>query len=239
MNDSIVVYDFDGTLTPYPMPKFEILEKIGVSTMTLSTKANQIVQEKNIDLYLAIYEVYLEVIKNSNLKLVDENFVLGANRVCYNKGVNAYLECLCNNNVKNYLLSSGIKVFLEKTEVSQYFEKIYATTFSYNNEEVVGIDYLMSDRNKVNAIKEIIRDNGNIKDDCSNIIYVGDGLTDKFAFEYVHNNGGKSIFVYNNEENINSDTKDLKNIIDLFAKADYSKGSKLNNYIMDFCKIKK
>jgi len=26
----IIIYDFDGTLTPYPLPKFEILEKSGM-----------------------------------------------------------------------------------------------------------------------------------------------------------------------------------------------------------------
>ena len=26
---TIIIYDFDGTLTPYPVPKFEILEKCG------------------------------------------------------------------------------------------------------------------------------------------------------------------------------------------------------------------
>ena len=27
----IIIYDFDGTLTPYAMPKFEILEKSGLN----------------------------------------------------------------------------------------------------------------------------------------------------------------------------------------------------------------
>ena len=27
----IIIYDFDGTLTPYPMPKLEILEKCGIN----------------------------------------------------------------------------------------------------------------------------------------------------------------------------------------------------------------
>lgn len=30
MCKKIIIYDFDGTLTPYSLPKFEILEKSGL-----------------------------------------------------------------------------------------------------------------------------------------------------------------------------------------------------------------
>ena len=29
-NKKIIIYDFDGTLTPYALPKFEILEKMWI-----------------------------------------------------------------------------------------------------------------------------------------------------------------------------------------------------------------
>ena len=38
----------------------------------------------------------------------------------------------------------------------------------------------MSDKNKVPVIKDIIKRIGNKKDDCSNVIYIGDGLTDYY-----------------------------------------------------------
>lgn len=242
MKQKIIIYDFDGTLTPYTMPKFEIIEKCGIENyfhnpIFLNTVKNKI-KEKNIDTYTANYEAYLETISKNNLKLIDENFCLGADNVEYNNGVIDFLKLLVNNNVKNYILSSGIKVFLENTIVAPLFSKIYGTTFSYNNEnEATGIEYLMTDKNKVDALKEIVSENNLI--DCSDVIYIGDGYTDMYAMEYITKNGGISIYVYQDEkeelENI-SKMKE-KNIVNLFTKADYSYGSKLNEYIRRICNI--
>ena len=49
--------------------------------------------------------------------------------------------------------------------------------------------------------------------DCSNVMYVGDGLTDMYAFEYVKEHGGEAVLVYNdNTEDIASEIK-MKDII--------------------------
>lgn len=56
----IIIYDFDGTLTPYSLHKFEILEKSGMKDgannpkfLELSLKRSK---DYNIDLCQAIYE---------------------------------------------------------------------------------------------------------------------------------------------------------------------------------------
>ena len=186
---SIIIYDFDGTLTPYSLPKFEILEKCGLQHGALNPNFLEMsknkAQDEKVDLYTAIYRTYFEIIKNANLSLSDDNFCLGANTVIYNNGVVDFLNFLKDNGVSNYLLSSGIKVYLEKTNIAHFFEKIYGTTFIYNsNGEAIGIDYLMSDKNKVDAIKDIVKMTGNNENDCQNIIYIGDGFTDYYAMEY-------------------------------------------------------
>lgn len=188
--NKIIIYDFDGTLTPYALPKFEILEKCGLKHgahnpyfLELSQKR---AKEANIDLYKALYDIYFETIKNAGFKLTDENFSLGYDKVDYNPGVREFLNMLYQNNINNYLLSSGVKVFLEKVSISPYFQEIYATIFTYDqNDEANGIEFLMSDKNKVIAIKEILKKNGINNEECSNIIYIGDGLTDYYAMKYI------------------------------------------------------
>lgn len=54
----------------------------------------------------------------------------------------------------------------------------------------------MSDKNKVVAIEEILKTIGNKDNDCSNVIYIGDGLTDYYAMKYIKEHGGTTIFVY-------------------------------------------
>lgn len=233
-NNKIIIYDFDGTLTKYPIPRFEILAKCGLKDNDINAfyaKVKLKATTKQIDLYKALFETYFETIKDAGYKVNDENLCLGANNVSYNKGVLEYLENIEKSNIKNYLLSSGLKVFLDRVDIAKHFKKIYATTFTYDaNNEVNGIDYLMSDKNKVEAIKEIMHDNN--LNDCTNIIYIGDGLTDIYAMEYVKKNNGITIFVYN-EENKDINILKEKDIVTLFTKADFSLNSELYKYIKE------
>lgn len=238
----IIIYDFDGTLTPYSLPKFDILEKCGIIDGARNPKFLELSQKKskelNIDLYKAIYDTYFEIIKESNLKLNNENFSLGCDSVEYNKGVIEFLNLLKQNKITNYLLSSGIKVFLEKTSISSYFKEIYATSFTYNQDgEANGFEFLMSDKNKVTAIKEILQKNRINNEDCSNIIYIGDGLTDYYAMKYIKEHSGTSIFVYKDLANKDMDIIKKENIVDIFTKADFSKNSELYNYIKNICEF--
>ncbi len=233
---SIIIYDFDGTLTPYSLPKFEILEKCGLQHGALNPNFLEMsknkAQDEKVDLYTAIYRTYFEIIKNANLSLIDDNFCLGANTVIYNNGVVDFLNFLKDNGVSNYLLSSGIKVYLEKTNIAHFFEEIYGTTFIYNsNGEAVGIDYLMSDKNKVDAIKDIVKMTGNNENDCQNIIYIGDGFTDYYAMEYVKRNGGTSIFVYKNKNSQDLKRLEEKDVISFSTYADFSYDSQLSEFI--------
>ena len=171
---NIIIYDFDGTLTPYKLTKFQILEECGLKDGALNPKFLEMVEkranDKNINVYCATYEVFFQLMRDANLKLVDENFSLGADHVTYNNGVEDFLKFLKENGIHNYLLSSGLKVYLDKTNIVKYFDKIYATTFTYNSEgEVIGVDNLMSDRNKVTAIKDILHSMGRQSSSCLTI----------------------------------------------------------------------
>ncbi len=237
---NIIIYDFDGTLTPFAIPKFEILEKCGLENGALNPAFLETVKKKaseeKLDLYTALYQVFLQIIRNSNLPLTDDNFCLGAESIAYNEGVEDFLSYLKNNGVNNYLLSSGLKVFLERTSVASSFKNIYATTFIYNdNNEATEVDYLMSDKNKVAAIEDIIKDTGNKEDDCQNVIYIGDGLTDYYAMEYVKNHGGTSIFVYRNQDNPDLSRLEESGVISYSAFADFRDNSDLSNYIKELC----
>ncbi len=235
-----IIYDFDGTLTPLPIPKFDILEKCGLQNGALNPEFLEIVKKKaveeNIELYDAVYRAFFQIIRKSNLPLTDDNFCIGAESIAYNEGVEDFLSYLKNNGVNNYLLSSGLKVFLERTSIAHSFKQIYATTFIYDdNNEATEVDYLMSDKNKVSVIKEIIKSIGKKEDDCKNVIYIGDGLTDYYAMEYVKNHGGTSIFVYKNQDRQDLSQLEENGVISYSAFADFRENSDLCNYIECLC----
>ena len=96
----------------------------------------------------------------------------------------------------------------------------------------------MSDKNKVAALKEILRKNEITDEDCSDVVYIGDGLTDYYVMKYIREHGGTSIFVY-----LDANSKDMqsikeKDVVDFYMKADFSSGSELNDCVRKLCKIK-
>ena len=236
----IIIYDFDGTLTSYPRPKFELLEKCGLKEglkdPLFQDSVKKIIEKDNLDFYDAFYQAFLSIIKESGYSLNDDNFSLGATSIKYNKGVLEFFQNLKQYNIDNYILSSGLKVFLERTSIAPLVNGIYATVFTYDENSLVnGIEFLMSDKNKVFAIKDIMKKYNYT--DCSNIIYIGDGLTDVYAMEYVKNNGGTTIFVYQDKNDQGISAMKEKGIVSFYTLADFSPNGELYSSITKLNKL--
>lgn len=240
MARKIFIYDFDGTLTPYPITKIGVLETLGFDGGMMSPKFMGMVRErrlsKNTDVYSACYEVLLDVLKENNVSRTKENFRMGASDIEYNPGVVNFFERNKNLDILNYIVSSGSKDFLEGTVIRKYFKDIYATMLNYDeNGEAVDVSFLMSDKRKVEVIKKILEDNNIENEDCSNVVYVGDGLTDLYAMEYVKNHGGETIFVYLNENDDSLKAAKEVDVVSFYTKADYSLNSDFSNLFLDIC----
>ncbi|MEG0176846.1 HAD family hydrolase [Anaerorhabdus sp.] len=234
MTKTIIVYDFDGTLTPNSLPKIGLMDKLGYSFDRYEQKMKEwLLNHPGKDIYDSYYMTFLNILEESGYPLTDETFALSANENNYNPGVFEYFESV-KPYVKNYLVSSGFKVPLLHSGVSKYFEEIYGTIFEYNNDNIAtGVKYAMNDQRKVDKIKEICELNHLDNYDCSNVIYLGDGLTDAYAMSFVKEHGGISIFVYQPHENLDAfNVLKEKGIVDVAYVADYSINSELYNKLI-------
>ena len=233
--DKIILYDFDGTLTPYAWTKFGVLEECGLEGGAYNPDFIRMVRERTAhdqsDPYSALWKVYLELLEEKGFALTDENFGIGAPELEYNPGVKKFLTRLKDKGVKNYVTSSSLKVFLEQTQVAPLFEKIFATEFSYNDRGIAeGVEFLMNEQTKVEVIEKILDENG-LGENLDSVIYVGDGLTDIPAMEYVKNRGGETIFVQSKYNEVNVGDIRETNAITLSAVADFSEGSEVWNFV--------
>ena len=241
MNKKIFIYDFDGTLTPYPITKVGVLEECGFEGGMMSPKFMEMVRErrlaKNIDVYTSCYEVLLDILKKNNIPRTKDNFRMGASDIEYNPGVVDFFEKNKDLNILNYIVSSGSKDFLEGIVIRKYFKDLYATTLKYDeNNEAFETDFLMSDKRKVEVIKNILINNNILDDDCSSVVYIGDGLTDLYAMEYVRNHGGETIFVYLDDSDDSLRAAKEVDVVSYYAKADYSDGSELSLIFDKICR---
>lgn len=226
----IIIYDFDGTLTPYSLPQYEVLKKCGYDDKKLNERIAKTIKVDEIGLYEAYYKCYVDILKENKIAMTMENFCLGADKVQFNKGVVEYFEKYQSSNtgIKHYIVTSGLKDYVEKTAIGKLVDGVYGATFKQENGLFTEINTLLTDEKKVEIIKKIQVEN----DNTNQIIYYGDGLTDKFAFEYVHSIGGKNVFIASNEQSmINYNKLNANKIIDQCFEGDFTSNSKISKYI--------
>ena len=229
-----IVYDFDGTLTPDVLPKFAILEKCGLKNGTQNPlflkRVKTAMSENGIGLVDATIEVILNSMREAGIPLTNEQLCLGAEDRVYNPGVEDFLTKLRKSGVKNYLLSSGAKAYLEKTKVAPLFDGIYASTVNYNkNGEITDTEYALTEPKKAVVLRKIAKLINSDPEDCSDIVYLGDGPTDLFAMEYVKTHGGVTIMTYCDK--LSGEFVSENAPIDHNVTADYRDGSELSKII--------
>ena len=227
----IIIYDFDGTLTPYSLPQYEILKKCGYDDDRLMKKIKEEIQKGNAtEIYDAYYKCYIDILSKNGIAISKDTACLGANQVAFNPGVVDYFKRFQSQTtgIKHYIVTAGIKDYVEETPISKFIDSAYGVTFKQENGKWGDIEFLLTDKEKVNVIKKVQNENGGTNE----IIYFGDGLTDHFAFEYVHSIGGKNVFVKTNAQSeITYQKLNVNGIIDECFDADFRIDSDIDKYI--------
>lgn len=222
----IIIYDFDGTLTPYSLPQYESFKKCGYEAEDVQVRVKEELDKGSENMYVAYFKCYRDILEENGMDFTKKNICLGAENIEYNKGVidffSKYQSSNCN--IKNYIVTSGIVDYIDSTVIRKYIDGVYGVILDYSGESS---DKLVTDKGKVEAIKQIHSEN---VDDT--IIYFGDGLTDKFAFEYVHEIGGITVFIASNKDSLNYyNSLNKEGIIDKYFKADFSSDGEIDIFI--------
>lgn len=225
----IIIYDFDGTLTPYSLPQYELLEKCGYDEEKLMNRIKKELNN-NKELYSVYYKCYMEILAENKIPMTKENICLGAKNVQFNNGVLEYFKSFqtSNTDIKHFIVTSGIQAYVDETHIRKFVNGVYGVTFIEENGLYKKIDALVTDKKKVDVIKQIQNENN----ESNNIIYFGDGLTDRYAFEYVHSIGGKNIFITSNEQSMDNYKKlNVDKIINECFEPDFRLGAEISEYI--------
>lgn len=225
----IIIYDFDGTLTPFGIPQYEILKKFGYDDAKLLKRVMDLMKKEGLSLYQAFYKTYEEILKENNIEMSLANITLGANDVAFNPGVLSYFEEMQerNSGIKHFIVTSGFEEYVRNTKICTLVNGIYGVTYHREGDIFTTVDRLVTDEEKPKIIEKIIENNKNKK-----VIYVGDGLTDKYAFEFVHSLGGICIYVGTTEKDFEG-YKSLKEngIVDKYFSRNFSEESDFKNFI--------
>lgn len=243
-----IAYDFDKTLSPKNMQEYGFVPGVGLDSETFWTKCNELARVHNMDPILA-YMFMMKEESEGKMLLTREVFNDLGKNVDFFPGVIDYFDRVNNYcaslglKAEHYILSSGLKEIIEGTLIAKNFKKIYAAEFCYNAKNVpvwpaMAVNYTSKTQflyrinkgvlsvNEHDALNESTPEKDR-RVPFSNIIYIGDGLTDVPCMKLCKANGGHSIAVFENDDTIaNSLIKQGR--VDYLAKSDYTQNSDLD-----------
>lgn len=247
-----IVYDFDGTLTPKPMQDYAILPKLGLDAAAFWEEVGREVQETGAENMLVYMRLLLEKAEQARVNITREDYAELAQHIRYYPGVEAWFELINQYvearspgvRVKHYVVSAGMKEILEGISIKQHFANIYASEYYFDYRGIATFPKLViTDTSKTQFLFRINKGieqlsqsiNGHMTENerpvpFSNIIYIGDGLTDVPSMALTKKEGGHTIAVHKEQnEKARTVCQELLRAgrVDFIANADYREDSEL------------
>ena len=245
-----ICYDFDKTLSPDDMQAQGYIQSVGYDVGEFWRQTDVLAKQNEMDQNLAyMYMMVREAVRN--LVFSRKTLAEYGSHVTLFPGVEDWFSRIREYGAKrgviveHYIISSGLREMIEGTRVAGEFEKIYASSFYFNERGVAVwpaqvINYTNKTQFLFRISKGVLEPNDPAVNDpvapeelrvpFRNMVYIGDSDTDIPCMKLVNSNGGHSIGVYNSE------TKDKSKVhkmlrdrrIKYFVPADYREGGELD-----------
>ena len=249
------LYDFDKTLCTTDMEDYAFIPSLGYTPAEFWGRANAFGWENRMDGLLAHMYTMIQECAAQNIKLdraflnhCGESIQLFPGVREWFARINAFGESL-GVQVEHYVISSGLREIIEGSGIAQEFREIYACEFYYNeNGDACWPKLDVNFTNKTQfvyrinkGILDVSRDkelNDSMPDDSkrvpfTNMIYMGDGLSDVPCMKMMRAYGGQAIAVYqaSNRQGVEKLLADGR--VDFIFPADYREGMELDRTVRD------
>ena len=248
-----VLYDFDSTLARTDMQAYGFIPALGMTPKEFWELTGKFSDETGCENILSYLYVMNDAAKKAGIKMTKEFLNECGKNIEFFPGVTTWFNRINEFGkeqgvkVEHYLISSGNKEIVEGCSIAKEFRKIYGCEYIFdkNTGEVIWPKFAVNYTQKTQYFFRIAKGVYDENDDSgvnektpgkripySNIVYIGDGMTDVPSMIIVKNNGGKSIAVYpkgkdgNVAESLYEDGR-----VNYSTVADYSKGADLEKIL--------
>ena len=249
------LYDFDKTLCTTDMEDYAFIPSLGCTPSEFWGKANEFGWQNRMDGLLAYMYTMIQECAAQGIKL-DRPFLNRCGQSIqlfpgvrdWFARINAFGESL-GVQVEHYIISSGLREIIEGSGIAHEFREIYACEFYYNeNGDACWPKLDVNFTNKTQfvyrinkGILDVSRDkelNDSMPDDSkripfTNMIYMGDGLSDVPCMKMMRAYGGQAIAVYQASNRAGVEDLLAKGRVDYIFQADYRAGSALEATVQD------
>ena len=253
-----IMYDFDKTLCTKDMQDYGFIPSLNMQPSEFWAAANRFGTAQEMDSVLAYLYTMIEEGKRLIVPVTRDSLVESGRGIELFEGVRDWFDrvnlygAAQGVQVEHYVISSGLKEIIEGSGIADKFTKVFACEFCYDENGVAiwpktAVNYTNKTQfvYRINkGVLDISNDNDlnrSMPDDSkrvpfTNMIYIGDGLSDVPCMKMMKAYGGCAIAVYQDNNRSKVEELLLRDRVDFIFPADYSEKSQLNRTVHNLIK---
>ena len=250
-----ILYDFDKTLCTQDMQNYGFIPSLGLAPSDFWRLANSFGWREKMDGILAYMYTMIQESRKRGVPFTRQTLKHQGRSIAFFPGVTDWFARINRFGerqgvtVEHYVISSGLREIIEGSAIAGEFKEIYASEFYYDESGApvwpkLAVNFTAKTQfvYRINkGVLDVSDDqtlNASMPDDSkrvpfTNMIYVGDGLSDVPCMKMMRAYGGQAIAVY--QESNRPGVEDLlaKGRVDFIFPADYRAGSALEATVQD------
>ena len=250
-----LLYDFDKTLCTTDMEDYTFIPALGYKPAEFWKKANDFGYNNRMDGLLAYMYTMLREAARRNRPFTRTDLVEKGRSIVLFPGVEDWFRRINDFGagqgvqVEHYIISSGLREIIEGSSISGAFKEIYASEFYYDETGTpvwpkLAVNFTAKTQfvYRINkGVLDVSDDqtlNASMPDDSkripfTNMIYIGDGLSDVPCMKMMRSYGGEAIAVYQEENRQGVEDLLSKGRVDFIFPADYRAGTDLETTVQN------
>ena len=216
-----IMYDFDKTLSTTDMQDYGFIPKLGMTPDEFWGATGEFTKKTGVERILSYMYMMVYLAKQKGIKLTHKELNNMGKNIQYFPGVETWFKRINaygkkkGVKIEHYLVSSGTKEIVEGCSIAKHFKEMYGCEFYFDpvTEEPLWPKLAINYTQKTQYFFRISKGATNQGDDTkinektvnrripySNIIYLGDGMTDVPCMVLVKQNGGSAIAIYGKKD---------------------------------------
>ncbi|MCI9121313.1 MAG: haloacid dehalogenase-like hydrolase [Oscillibacter sp.] len=247
------LYDFDKTLCTTDMQNYAFIPSLGMTPPAFWAEANSFGRRNRMDGVLAYMYTMLQEAERRSLPFTREDLVEKGREIELFPGVEDWFDRIdafgegLGVQVEHYVISSGLREIIEGSSISGKFREIYASEFYYDEsgrpvwpklavnftaktQFVYRINKGVLDVSDDKTLNDSMPDNSK-RVPFTNMIYMGDGLSDVPCMKMMRAYGGQAIAVYQEANRAGVEELLARGRVDFIFPADYRVGTGLDETV--------
>lgn len=247
-----ILYDFDSTLSPTDMQAYGFIPNMGMTPGEFWGRTTEFSKATGCEKILSYLYTMVDVAREKGIKMTRQYLNECGRNIQFFPGVTTWFKRINEYGeskgvrIEHYLVSSGNREIVEGCAIANEFKQMFACEFIFDKKsgEVIWPKLAINYTQKTQFFFRISKGVFDTTDDdsvnqkvgsrripYSNIVYIGDGLTDVPAMLIAKNNGGRSIAVYQKGQEAKVMALKDEGRVNFLALADYSAGRRLEKIL--------